>query len=68
MQSGFYVDGAWRQPRSDQRFPVMNPATEEQVAEVTLGNAADVDDPVAAASKAFGSFSKTSKTERLSYS
>ena len=65
MQSGFYIDGAWRQPRSDQRFPVMNPATEEQVAEVILGNAADVDLAVAAASKAFETFSRTSKAERL---
>jgi aldehyde dehydrogenase (NAD+) len=65
MQSGFYIDGAWRQPQSDQRFPVMNPATEEQVAEVILGNAADVDLAVAAAKKAFESFSRTSKAERL---
>ena len=65
MQSGFYIDGAWRQPQSDQRFPVMNPATEKQVAEVILGNAADVDIAVAAAGKAFETFSRTSKAERL---
>jgi aldehyde dehydrogenase (NAD+) len=65
MQSGFYIDGAWRSPQSDQRFPVMNPATAEQVAEVILGNAADVEIAVAAANKAFKTFSRTSKAERL---
>ena len=39
---------------------VLNPATEQQIGTVALGNAADVDRAVAAANAAFEGFSKTS--------
>jgi acyl-CoA reductase-like NAD-dependent aldehyde dehydrogenase len=32
----FYIGGAWVAPQSEQVFPVMNPATEEQVSEIKL--------------------------------
>ena len=46
-------------------MPVLNPATEEQIGTVALGNSADVDRAVAAAKSAFDSFSLTSKADRL---
>ena len=63
--NNFYIDGAWVAPQSDQVFPVMNPATEEQVGEIILGNTEDVNRAVAAAKKAFVTFSRTTRAERL---
>jgi len=61
----FYIDGEWVTPQSAETMPVLNPANAQQVAEVALGNEADVDRAVAAAQSAFNSFSLTSKSERL---
>ena len=61
----FYINGEWVVPQSTMTMPVLNPATAEQVAEVALGNEADVDVAVAAAKAAFERFSQTSKSERL---
>lgn len=61
----FYIDGAWVTPHSADTMPVLNPANERQVAEVALGNEADVDRAVVAAKSAFESFSLTTKSERL---
>ena len=61
----FYIDGAWVAPTAPRAFPIMNPATNTQIGTVALGNAADVDRAVAAASRAFESFSQTSRAERL---
>lgn len=61
----FYINGAWVDPLSTDSMPVMNPATGARLGTVALGNAADVDRAVAAASAAFESFSQTSKEERL---
>ena len=61
----FYIDGAWTAPRSAARIPVIDPSTEEPFAEVAAGTAADVDDAVAAAKRAFPAFAATSKEERI---
>ena len=61
----FYIDGAWVDPLSSDSMPVLNPATGERLGTVALGNAADVDRAVAAASAAFERFSRTSKEDRL---
>ncbi len=61
----FYIDGAWVDPVDPSAYPIMNPATNSQIGTVSLGSGADVDRAVAAASRAFESFSKTSKSERL---
>ena len=61
----FYIDGEWVTPLSNDTMPVMNPATQEQIGNVALGNADDVNRAVAAASAAFESFSQTSKAERM---
>ena len=61
----FYIDGQWVDPISTQTMQVFNPATEEKIGNVALGNAEDVDRAVAAASSAFGKFSQFSKKDRL---
>lgn len=59
-----YIDGAWVESDGGKRHEVINPATEQPVSEITLGSAADVDKAVAAARRAFASFSRTSVDER----
>lgn len=61
----FYINGAWVTPSSDTDFPVLNPATEQQIGSITLGDEEDVDRAVAAANVAFESYSRTTKEERL---
>ena len=62
----FYIDGAWVEPAAQRkRFPCVNPATEEALYEVALGSAADVDKAVAAARRAFETFSLTTREQRV---
>ena len=51
----FYINGEWVDPVSTETMPVLNPASVEQVGELALGNEADIDRAVAAASQAFES-------------
>ncbi|WP_421905435.1 aldehyde dehydrogenase family protein [Mameliella sp.] len=60
-----YIDGAWVAGHGGQDFAILNPATEAQIGTVTLGTAAEVDRAVAAATRAFESYSRTSREERL---
>jgi aldehyde dehydrogenase (NAD+) len=61
----FYIDGQWVDPVKENDFAVLNPATEEAFATISLGAAADVDKAVEAAQKALKSYSQTTKEERL---
>ena len=61
----FYIDGQWVDPVEENTQPVENPATEETIGHISFGTKADVDKAVAAARRAFESFSQTSKEERL---
>jgi aldehyde dehydrogenase (NAD+) len=61
----FYIDGAWVNPIGKKTRSVVNPATEEAMYEIALGSRDDVDKAVAAARRAFLTFSRTSKDERL---
>ena len=61
----FYIDGAWVDPAVKKSTPVVNPATEEAMYEIALGSKADVDKAVAAAKRAFESYSQTSREERI---
>jgi aldehyde dehydrogenase (NAD+) len=61
----FYIDGQWVDPVALTPLDVENPATEEVAGRIALGTAADVDKAVAAARHAFGSWSQTSREERL---
>ena len=61
----FYINGEWVDPVTPQTLEVINPATEQPFATISMGTAADVEKAVAAASAAFGSFSQTSVAERV---
>jgi len=63
----FYIDGAWVDPASRSSLDVENPATEENFGQISLGSPQDVDRAVAAARRAFASYSLTSVEERLGY-
>jgi len=60
----FYIDGKWVSPLGNGQHPVVNPATEQIIAHIPLGNAEDVNAAVSSAKKAFPSFSKSSVKER----
>ncbi|WEJ99937.1 MAG: aldehyde dehydrogenase family protein [Candidatus Sphingomonas phytovorans] len=59
-----YIDGSWVESEGGKRHEVIDPATEQACTEITLGTAADVDKAVAAARRAFESWSQTSVEER----
>jgi len=61
----FYIDGKWVEPSQARDFVVVNPATEEPIATISMGSAADVDKAVAAAKRAFESYSETTVKDRL---
>jgi aldehyde dehydrogenase (NAD+) len=61
----FYIDGKWVSPIKSYAREVINPANEEHIATISLGSSADVDRAVAAAKKAFESFSETTVENRL---
>jgi aldehyde dehydrogenase (NAD+) len=61
----FYIDGKWVAPAAPKTLDVINPATEEAYARISLGSKADVDKAVAAARRAFETWSRTTREERL---
>ncbi len=60
----FYIDGQWVDPVTPKSTEVINPATEAVSGHISLGSAADVDKAVAAARRAFATWSVTSVKER----
>jgi aldehyde dehydrogenase (NAD+) len=60
-----YIDGAFVTPHGEEMFDLFNPATEQVIGRVRLADEHDANRAVAAAKRAFASFSKTSKSERL---
>ena len=63
----FYINGQWQKPLGSDHTEVVNPATEEPVARVAMGNSQDVDRAVAAARGAFDAWSQTPPAERAEY-
>ncbi|MBL8580380.1 MAG: aldehyde dehydrogenase family protein [Mesorhizobium sp.] len=61
----FYIDGAWVAPIGNRTLEVINPATEEAYARIALGEREDVDVAVGAAKRAFESYARTTRRERL---
>ena len=61
----FYIDGAWVAPVKAATREVINPATEKPIGRISLGSAQDVDKAVAAARRAFESYSRTTREERI---
>src|SRR3989442_9101127 len=61
----FYIDRKWVDPAEVYDFEVINPATEEPIATISLGGPADVDKAVAAAKRAFETYSESTVDQRL---
>jgi aldehyde dehydrogenase (NAD+) len=61
----FYIDGKWVDPQSPNTLDVINPATEEVCGRISIGAAEDVDLAVAAATRAFASYSQSTREDRI---
>jgi acyl-CoA reductase-like NAD-dependent aldehyde dehydrogenase len=59
-----WINGKWVEAESGKTYPVFNPATEAEIAQIPLGGKAEVDNAVEAARKAFPVWSKKSQLER----
>ncbi|WP_108482345.1 aldehyde dehydrogenase family protein [Oceaniglobus ichthyenteri] len=61
----FYINGTWVAPQQGKDHQVIDPATEEPCAVISLGGQADVDAAVAAAKKALPGWMATPPQERI---
>ena len=61
----FYINGKWVDPINQNELEVINPSNEEVCAVISLGDAEDTNLAVETAKKAFPTWSKTSKEERI---
>lgn len=66
-RDALFIDGAWAKPATDRQLEVVSPHTEQVVARVPEGTAADIDAAVAAARRAFdeGPWPRMSPEERI---
>ncbi len=64
-KKNFYIDGKWVVPKSKQEIKVINPATEENCAVISLGNKEDIDYAVSSAKKAYSTWAFSPKEERI---
>jgi betaine-aldehyde dehydrogenase len=62
-----YVDGKWAPSEGTTTSPVVNPATDETIAQVVNGTAGDVDRAVASARAAFDGWSRTAPADRAAF-
>jgi len=63
----FYIDGEWVDPVAPEKLGIVNPATEETFAHISVGSREDVERAAKAARRAFATYAETSVEERLSY-
>ncbi|MCX2898861.1 aldehyde dehydrogenase family protein [Pseudomonas mandelii] len=61
----FYIDGEWVKAQGGATLEVINPSTERSVGAISLGTPADLESAVAAARRAFASYSQWSREQRL---
>ena len=61
----FYINGKWVSPKSNKSIQVINPATEEVCAEISLGSKEDVNDAVLSAKEAFKKWAFSSKKRKI---
>ncbi|WP_183919755.1 aldehyde dehydrogenase family protein [Rhizobium lentis] len=64
-ENQFFVGGKWQEFANIARLPVVDPASEQVVGQISAGDAHHVDLAVAAARRAFPAFSQSSVLERL---
>ncbi|MBS72561.1 MAG: aldehyde dehydrogenase family protein [Thermoplasmata archaeon] len=67
QRSEVYINGNWVSTSGKGKIDVINPATEELIGSVPVGDANDVNDAVAAARAAFPSWSQSTVEERQGY-
>jgi len=67
MHDKLFIDGRWCAPATPATLPVINPATEERLADVAAGGREDVELAVAAARRAFATWRKTAGAQRAAY-
>lgn len=69
MKDKFYIGGKWVAPTSSETIAVINPATEQVIANVPAGKTADINIAVQAARTAFdeGCWPKSTGAERAGY-
>ncbi len=63
----FYINGAWVPPVKARDHNVIDPSTEEVCAVISLGDQADTDAAVAAATQAFPAWAATDPAKRAEY-
>ncbi|MDK1024158.1 MAG: aldehyde dehydrogenase family protein [Gammaproteobacteria bacterium] len=63
--NNFYINGEWVSPEGRETLEVINPATEEAFATISMGTADDLDQAAKAALAAFDSWSQSTVDERL---
>ena len=61
----FYINGKWISPKNSKEIKVIDPATEQECAVISLGGKDDINDAVIAAKNAFESWSFTTKEQRV---
>jgi len=62
-----YVNGEFVTPHGKELFDLINPANNQLIGQVVLGDEQDVNLAVAAAKEAYKTFSQTTKEERIAY-
>lgn len=60
-----YINGAWVESTGQDTIEVLNPATEKTIGLISAGTEEDLNKAVAAARRAFPSFSETTREERI---
>jgi len=63
----FYINGAWVAPYTRRDFEVINPATEQPFAVISLGSEEDANKAIAAAKAAFPAWSTVKPADRLEF-
>ncbi len=66
-QYGHFINGKMVEPSSGKYFPTINPATEDVLSQIAVGNAEDVDRAVQAAKNAKRSWARLKPIERGKY-
>ena len=61
----FYINGQWVNPHSKQLLDVINPANEEIITQIAIGNKEDLNSAVEAAKKSFETWSVSDIEVRL---
>ncbi len=65
LNNAFYIDGKFVEPVGRERINLINPATEEVIGDIAIASETDVDHAVSSARKAFRSYGKTSRDDRV---